>query len=488
MNESASQSGAPPANASPAAEKGTGPSAGLIAAALVHGGMLGWALSQTGPLPPAMSLPFGGAMALTATLGLLVIFLIAAFASRGALSFVVVPAMVVAGVSAHAVSTVSDHGVVDGHILMGVLGFGALGAALNLSFGAASLAARMAPRWSELRLLQSLAFRLGVLGLVVALAVSAASDRLEPVAVLCAAVGMVAFGAAWSAVQHDRAHGPAMAELVSAVSLSLGAVWAASIVSGAKTAAATGGWSAAPEAMQLAWSGALPLVLSLLVALGPRVALVGLGVKGGSSTVLATAIGAITCIGLSQVVLVRSTQLMSWEGEATVSSQDQDTPRPEEASHATALENAEPILPAPPAPPSASARVEPEEAQPVVSDTEPDEDTLTLERAADQTRVTLQVKVDGPMLERDVRQGVGKSLDRVIRCYEESDLRGEPTELKLGLMIDEMGSVKQAEALDPGPTNSHFLTCVQLAFYRSGFSGPSRHTWLELSIHFVPTA
>jgi hypothetical protein len=53
-------------------------------------------------------------------------------------------------------------------------------------------------------------------------------------------------------------------------------------------------------------------------------------------------------------------------------------------------------------------------------------------------------------------------------------------------MIDETGSVKQADADDNTGVEKGLLTCIQLAFYRSGFSGPPRPAWLDVSLSFVP--
>ena len=103
-----------------------------------------------------------------------------------------------------------------------------------------------------------------------------------------------------------------------------------------------------------------------------------------------------------------------------------------------------------------------------------------------ETKLVLSIKVDGPMLPKDAREGAAKSLKRLIQCYEESDHRGEPRDLRLGVLIDSVGSVKQVEPIEPKDASRKFITCSQLAFYRSGFSSPPRHTWLELSMSFTP--
>src|SRR5690606_15423917 len=248
-----------------------------------------------------------GLLAGIATAALLTIFLIAAFARRGALSFVVVPAMLVAGTFAHAASAVSAESGVAPETLAGLLGFGALTVAITLSFGAAAIAARMSPRWRRIRFDQSPAFRLGALGLVVVIGVAAISEHVAPLAALLAVVGVVSLGASLNAVERDAPHGLAMAELVSAMWLSLGAIWAASIVAGAqRVSSPSADWEAARIAMRFAWLTAMPLVLSVLVALLPRVTAAGAGVKRGRSTVLASAIGVVTSIGLSEVVMRQS--------------------------------------------------------------------------------------------------------------------------------------------------------------------------------------
>src|SRR6187200_1429125 len=103
MTGSASQRGQEPIRANQQADGGVGPSSSLIVAAVAHAGVFAWKLSDTGELP-ALRLPFGNLIAIACVGALLVIFLLAAFGRRGSLSFVVVPAMIVAGVAAHAAS------------------------------------------------------------------------------------------------------------------------------------------------------------------------------------------------------------------------------------------------------------------------------------------------------------------------------------------------------------------------------------------------
>src|SRR5690606_31494442 len=200
-----------------AAEKGSGPTTGLMLAGLLHAGVLAWTLNYSGDLLSPARLPYGGLLAGIATAALLTIFLIAAFARRGALSFVVVPAMLVAGTFAHAASAVSAESGVAPETLAGLLGFGALTVAITLSFGAAAIAARISPRWRRIRFDQSPAFRLGALGLVVVIGVAAISEHVAPLAALLAVVGVVSLGASLNAVERDAPHGLAMAELVSAM-------------------------------------------------------------------------------------------------------------------------------------------------------------------------------------------------------------------------------------------------------------------------------
>src|SRR5690606_19624952 len=131
----------------------------------------------------------------------------------------------------------------DPRVVAGVLGFGLLGLAVNLSFGAAAIACRVAPNWREVSPAQPTAVRIGAFALVIVVAVNAGSERLAPLAALCAAVGLLVLGGLLNAVRRDEPLGSAMAELVSAVTLSLGALWTASIVAGASSiVAAPGNW------------------------------------------------------------------------------------------------------------------------------------------------------------------------------------------------------------------------------------------------------
>jgi hypothetical protein len=88
--------------------------------------------------------------------------------------------------------------------------------------------------------------------------------------------------------------------------------------------------------------------------------------------------------------------------------------------------------------------------------------------------------------EKDAKDGVSKGFERLMKCYEESDDKGSGVELKLKLMIDQTGSVKQADADDDTRMAKSMLTCIQLALYRSGFAGGPRPTWLDVSLNFVP--
>ena len=467
--------------------KGKGPTPGLIVAAVLHAGVLAWALGNSNTSPPAIRLPFGPAIAATATLALLVIFLIAAFGRRSGLSFVVVPAMIVAGVATHAVSAARLTSPDEPHLLAGVLAFGALGVAVNLSFGAAAIAARIAPAWGRLELGQSAAFRLGALGLVAVVAVAAISEQLAPLAALAASVGVIVLGTALRAVEDDTKRGPAMAELVSGIALSLGAVWTASIVAGASQAATTPAeWTLAQTAMRFAWIMAIPLVLAALVGLGPRVTLTGAGVKRGRSTVLATAIGAITCMGLSHVVLRESAEALAVDPSTRSGSASGGKPSAKTSAEAKRQNEAQ----SGPAASASSVATRPmastEGDEVMVAPSESPAERELLHHESERTMLDISIKIDGPMLPRDARQGVEKSFKRLVECYEASKDHGQPSELRLGLLVDNVGSVKQAEPIDAKQTDKKYVTCVQLALYRSGFSGPAKLTWLELQVRFLP--
>jgi hypothetical protein len=468
-----------------AAEKGGGPSVGLIVAAVVHAGVLAWTLGSSVAFPPVVRLPFGNIIAAVATAALLSIFLIAAFARRGALSFVVVPAMVVAGVATHAVSSTRAAGLTDARVLAGVLAFGALSVAINLSFGAAAIAARAAPTWNQLRLGHSAAFRLGSLGLVAVFGVAGVSEQLAPLAALCALVGVVVLGAMVTAVERDANVGLTIAELVSAIALALAAIWAASIVAGVtQVALVPKQWARAQSAMTFAWVNAIPLVLGALVALAPRIVITGAGVKRGRSTVLATTIGAVTCIGLSQVVWFESTPLLS---AGMLAASLQKSPQAKRTSA-----NAAPNAGASGAGASKSSARGSAAAAANTPGPIPEVSPTVLTGAevvtyqAEKTRVAVSINIEGPMLPRDARQGVEKSLKRLVNCYERSIDFGEPSEVKLALVIDDVGSVRQSEPSEPKHTDNKYVTCVQLAFYRSGFSAPTTLTRLELITRFYP--
>ncbi|HEY6728931.1 MAG TPA: hypothetical protein VI197_33205, partial [Polyangiaceae bacterium] len=333
MTGSASQRGQEPARANQQADGGVGPSSSLIIAAVAHAGVFAWKLSDGSQLP-ALRLPFGNLIAIACAAALLVIFLIAAFGRRGSLSFVVVPAMLVAGVAAHAVSAVMLPDQAQGPVVVGVLGFGALSVALTLSFGAAAIASSVAPSWSEAPLTRSNAFRVGAVALTLVLALAQRAGSLAPIAALCGGVGLVVLGAMLNTVARDpRGHGPAVSELVSSFSLSLGACWVAAIVAAATTLARVPyDWHATQVAMRYAWLSAMPLVLAALVGILPRVDATGLGVKRGLSTVFATTIGALTCAGLSQVVLIQAAPKMLHPAAAFASASAAKRPPPQRTS------------------------------------------------------------------------------------------------------------------------------------------------------------
>jgi hypothetical protein len=275
-----------------------------------------------------------------------------------------------------------------------------------------------------------------------------------------------------------------MAELISAMVLSLGAVWTASIAAGASRAAsAPDDWEAAQNAMQFAWLSAMPLILAVLVALSPRVTATGAGVKRGRSTVLATLVGAVTCVGLIEVVMTHTSSILS----ARASAAPAGTSEPGAKSAVAVRPVQKPVAKQKPA----KTRPQPGSASSIGTSSPAVTPAGELERIvlafeSEQTKLSIDVKVDGPMLPRDARQGVEKSFERLVNCYEASERRGDPSELRLGLLIDDAGSVKQAELIEPAGSTSKYVTCVQLAFYRSGFSAPPKLTWLELSVSFLP--
>jgi hypothetical protein len=452
---------------------------------MLHAGLLAWELADPVTELPVMRLPSGSAIAATGTLALLAIFLISAFARRSALSFAVVPSMLVAGVAAHAVSTAADRGLGPA-TLSGLLGFGSLAVAICLSFGASAIAARGAPSWNQQSFTESSAFRVGALALLVVLGIVMVSKQSAPIAAICAAFGVIAIGAMQHAVARDGARSSAPGELVSAVALALGAVWSASIVSGSDRLVA-GSLSSAATAMQFAWLASLPVLLAGFVALAPHLRAVGVGVKRGRSTVLTTAIGALTSVGLCQVVFI--------ESKGTLLA----APLPTRATRAPTprLAASRPTSPPElalrtPAPESASAAAEPSVTPSSTSVVEPDEglapegEALALSYESDHARLTLQIRIDGPMLPKDAVGGVRKTMKRLVRCYEKSEHQHEPLELRMGLLINEEGSVKQAEPIDTALAGREHITCMQLAFYRSGFMGPPKLTWLEAAMAFGP--
>jgi len=489
MTGSASQGGQEPIRANQQADGGVGPSSSLIIAAVAHAGVFAWKLSDGAELP-ALRLPFGNLIAIACAGALLVIFLIAAFGRRGSLSFVVVPAMIVAGVAAHAVSAVMLPEHAQGQIVVGVLGFGALSVALTLSFGAAAIASRVAPAWSETPFTRPNAFLVGAAALALVLVVTHMAGSPAPIAGLCSAVGLIVLGAMLNTVERDApGHGPATAEFVSSFALSLGACWVATILAAATTLARTpDDWHAAQLAMRYAWLTAMPLVLGGTVGILPRVAPTGLGVKRGLATVLATAIGALTCAGLSQVVLIQATPKMLYAAAELASATASVRERPPATARKAPERPRAAVEPGPAAASvSAASAAPPNSASdaPVVALAGGDaEGALSLE--SEHALVTVQLKVDGPMLLKDAKAGSAKTMKRLIECYENHGPRGEPTDLKLGLSIDTVGSVKQVDVLDREDVRDKYTTCIQMAFYRSGFSGGPRSSSVEIDLSFAP--
>ena len=104
----------------------------------------------------------------------------------------------------------------------------------------------------------------------------------------------------------------------------------------------------------------------------------------------------------------------------------------------------------------------------------------------EQARLTLAVAVDGPMLLKDAQAGSQKTMKRLLKCYEKHGPRGEPSELKLELSINEVGSVKQVDVLEGKNPRDKYTTCIQMAFYRSGFSGGPKKSLVEVLLSFAP--
>ena len=486
MTGSASQGGQEPIQANQQADGGVGPSSSLILAAVAHAGVFAWKLSDAGELP-ALRLPYGNLIAIACAAALLVIFLLAAFGRRGSLSFVVVPAMIVAGVAAHAVSAVMLREQAHTQIVVGVLGFGALSVALTLSFGAAAIASRVAPPWNEAPFTRPNAFRMGVIALALVLVAAEVAGSAAPIASLCSTVGLVVLGAMLNTVERDpRGYGPATAEFVSSFALSLGACWVAAIVAAATTLAPTpDDWHRAQVAMRYAWLSAMPLVLGAIVGILPRVNATGLGVKRGLSTVFATTIGALTCAGLSQVVLVQAAPKLLRPSVVAASAKPA-----RRATSPAAMKAPERTSTAPVAPPASAASgtgPAPMAADsPMVAPAQQGDTEGTLSLESEHARVTVLVRVDGPMLLRDAQAGSAKTMKRLIECYENHGPRGEPADLKLGLSIDTVGSVKQVDVLNREDTHDKYLTCIQMAFYRNGFSGGPRSSAVEVDLSFAP--
>ena len=256
-----------------------------------------------------------------------------------------------------------------------------------------------------------------------------------------------------------------MAELVSTSSLSLGAVWAASIAAGSRAMVEAGeDWNTVISAMRFGWMAALPLVLAILVALYPRIRVAGMAVKRARSNVLATSIGALTCVAMSQAIMMQSGTVVK-EAHAAAA----------KARRAKEIQAANLAKARATPPPSATAKPPP-----------PRDDSIVLHYPGQEYRLEVNMKIDGPLPEKDAKDGVSKGFERLMKCYEDSEDRGSGVELELKLMIDGTGSVKQAEASDDNRVTKTMLTCIQLAFYRSGFAGGPRPTRLDVALSFVP--
>lgn len=438
------------------------PTAVFAVAALGHAFLLVWGIAGAGQ--PALELPYGTLLTVTSSVMILAICAIGLYAKRSSLTFVVVPAMLTAGISAQAVWTVaSDPGIAPA-TLARTLGFGTTSVAITLSMGASIIAARVVAHRGNLGLGGVLALKLGVVAMMAVVGAAAAAERLAPLALVFSMVGVLSVaGVLASYVSEPR--GSAMAELVSVGCLSLGSVWAACIAAGSGPMASAGGdWSPVISAMRYGWLAALPLVLSIVVALYPRVRATGIAVKRARSNVLATGIGAFTCVAMSQAVLIQSSHAVQ---EAHAS-----TARAEQARLALEAKRARERAQPKASPPRARAPAE--------------DDLIVLHYSAQEYRLEVNMKIDGPLPEKDAKDGVAKGFERLMKCYEESEDRGSGVELQLRLTIDETGSVKQADAPDDARVGKTMLTCIQLAFYRSGFASAPRTTWLDVSLSFVP--
>jgi len=449
-------------NDSPRAARSQSPTAAFAIAALGHALLLVWCIA--GGSEPALDLPYGATLTMTSSAMILAICAIGLYVKRPSLTFVVVPAMLTAGVSAQAVWSLSGRSSVAPATLARTLDFGTSAVAVTLSMGAAIIAARAVAHRSKLGLADSLALKLGVVGLMAVVGAAAAAEQVAPLALIFATVGVFSVaGVLASYVQDHRA--TAMAELVSVGSLSLGAVWAASIAAGSRAMAATSGdWGTVISAMRFGWMAALPLVLAIVVALFPRVRAAGMAVKRARSNVLATSIGALACVVMSQAILMQSGSVVK-EAHAAAA----------EAKRIEQRERAKRAKLAPTPAPSAT-----------VAPPAPEDDSIVLHYSGREYRLEVNIAIDGPLPEKDAKDGVSKGFERLMKCYEDSDDKGSGVELKLRLMIDHTGSVKQADAGPNPPVAKSMLTCIQLAFYRSGFAGGPRPTWLDVSLNFVP--
>lgn len=516
---SAAQNSEPPASVNRANDKGAGPTPGLVFAVLAHAGLLAWSLASAPGLLGPFCLPVCGMLSSLTAFGLLVIFLIAAFGSRRALPLVVFPSLLVAGAWTYLTARADAQGSAR-PLVAAVLGFGALCVAVTLSFAAASIGARVSPGWKQTRLARSPAFWVGAVGLAAVVGMGAASHRVAPAAAVFAGVGILAFGTALGGVKRNGDRGAGMAELISAVLLSLGAIWAGSIVAGARTVSAgLEDWPQASTAMRFAWFSAMPLVLAAFIALVPHLSSVGVGVLGGWTFVLTTTVGVLTCVGLSKAVLARTSHMIVQATQAEranrasravspgrqpvvvapaptaplpsgTASHVEPEPAPEPQSEGTATQSrpstetsthvsgATPTSADPPG--AAGSRGE----TPETSDA--NEQELELSYEGKETSLGLYITTHGPMLPQVARQGVTKSFQRLVSCYEESTHKGKRMASRVEFVVNPRGGVTTVDFTDPQGADSKYVTCVQLAFLRSGFQRSPDNTRMNIAISFAP--
>jgi hypothetical protein len=363
----------------------------------------------------------------------------------------------------------------------------------------------------------------GALGLAAVLGVSAASRQLAPAATVCAAIGIVVLGVSLRGAEKGRRQGSGMAELVNGVTLSLGAVWTASVVAGASAAAdELGDWRGASTAMRFAWLAAMPLVLAAVVALAPRASATGLGISRSRAAVITTATGVILCMALSKVVLARTSPLLVAASQVdspasiqTPSRRPVQQPEPPPASQ-------EPVPSASSASAGAPAQVEPESVAAAGAATDapatpeavaeaparatapplgaggeagqPPEveavgearQQLALSHEAKQSRMSLRVTISGPMSADVARQGVAKSFKRLVPCYEGSELKAKPAAAHVRFTVSPAGGVRNVDFVGPQGAPATYVACVQLAFLRTGFQMSPDQTELDISIDFAP--